>query len=278
MPVSRVATGVSLYWEQHGQGEAIVLIPPGTRSGSVWAPYQVPVLSQKYRVVTLDCRGVGQSEAPATKYTIPTMAADVMALLDLLEIPHAHVLGHSIGGRVALQCALTWPDRVSSLILFATGAGGGAGATRGTLNPKLMEQMIEGAYAGAPRQQLGTGGEDHFLSPGFLRDHSDEVERLRPLIGDQHRGIGVLLRFFQARQEWDVSDCLADVRVATLVAVGSDDHASGHVASSTYLAEHIPNARFELIEGARHGFYLEQPERANKLLLDWLDEHSARSA
>src|SRR5689334_9480464 len=103
MPVSRVATGVSLYWDEHGAGEPVILVPPGTRSGAVWMPFQVPELSKHFRVITYDQRGVGQSEGPKTKYTIPLLAADLMALLDVIGVRRAHVLGHSIGGRVALQ-------------------------------------------------------------------------------------------------------------------------------------------------------------------------------
>jgi 3-oxoadipate enol-lactonase len=273
MPVSRVDTGVSLYWEEHGSGEPVVLVPPGTRSGQVWAPFTVPALSKRYRVITYDQRGVGQSEGPKVKYTIPLLAADLMALLDHIGIRKAHVLGHSIGGRVALQTALTWPDRLRSLMLCATGAGGARGG-RGTLSPDSVQALVEGAYKGRPERELGEDNWDQFFTPAFQRNQTALLAELGPQLSNQHHDLAILLRYLQARGEWDVNDALRDVRVPTLVVVGTDDKAAGHVDQCRLLAAHIPGATLREIEGARHGFFQERPDEANNILLDWLDQHS----
>jgi pimeloyl-ACP methyl ester carboxylesterase len=275
MPLSRVVTGASLYWEEHGHGEPVVLIPPGTRAGAVWQPFQVPALSAQYRVITFDQRGVGRSEGPKVKYTMPLLAADLMALLDVLEIRSAHVLGHSIGGRVALQTALTWPDRVRSLMLCATGSGGGRGS-RGTLSPATIEGIVAGAYKGVPERKLGEDNWDQFFTPAFQRDQAELIKQLEPQISNQHHDLGILLRYLQARGEWDVTDALRDVSVPTLVVVGTDDKASNHVETSRALAKHIPGATLQEIEGARHGFFYERPEEANRILLEWLAQHTGQ--
>lgn len=271
MPVSRVETGVNLYWEEHGSGEPIVLIPPGTRSSAVWAPFTVPELSKRYRVITYDQRGVGQSEGPKVKYTIPLLSADLMALLDVIGIRKAHVLGHSIGGRVALQAALTWPERLRSLLLCATGSGGQA--SRGTLSPDTVKQLVDGAYKGRTERELGEDSWDQFFTPAFQRDKAALLAELAPQLSNQHHDVAILLRYLQARGEWNVSDALRDVRVPTLVVVGTDDKAAGHVEQCRFLAANIPGATLREIEGARHGFFQERPEETNQILLGWLAQH-----
>jgi 3-oxoadipate enol-lactonase len=275
MPVSRVSTGVSLYWEEQGSGEPVILVPPGTRSAAVWKPCQVPELSKRFRVITYDQRGIGQSEGPKTKYTVPLLAADLMALLDVIGIRRAHVLGHSIGGRVALQTALTWPDRVRSLMLCATGSGGARGS-RGTLSPDGVEQLVKAAYRGRTEKELGEDNWDQFFTPAFQRDQSELLKELAPQLSNQHHDVGILLRYLDARGEWDVTGQLHEVRVPTLVVVGTDDTASNHVETSTMLARRIPGATLRTIEGARHGFFQERPEETNRILMDWLTQHSGQ--
>jgi pimeloyl-ACP methyl ester carboxylesterase len=123
MPKQRLSTGIDLYYESYGEGEPLVLIPGTGFAGNVWSPSQVPTLSKTVRVITLDVRGCGRSSAPEGVYTIEQMACDVAALLDHLGLAQAHILGHSMGGRIGIALALAFPDRVCSLILAAAGSG-----------------------------------------------------------------------------------------------------------------------------------------------------------
>jgi pimeloyl-ACP methyl ester carboxylesterase len=270
-----VATGVRLYWEEHGQGEPIIMVPAGTRTHKVYQQFQAPALAQRYRVILFDQRGIGESEGPKTKYTIQQLSADLVALLDELGIKRAHVLGHSIGGRVALQTALTWPGRVRSLILCATGAGGGA-SFRGVLSVSTIERLLADAAKGLPQRDWGEEGYGHWFSPGFLREHQADVKAWEPFLANGHHDAGILLRYFQTRQLWDVSDSLGDVQVPTLVIVGTDDRASGHIETSRDLAQRIPGATLREIEGCRHGFFYERPEESNRILLEWLDQQAGK--
>src|SRR3989338_226441 len=110
MPVATLPTGVDIYYESHGKGESLVFIPATGLSGEVWKAFQVP-------------RGCGRSPRVQAVCTIDQMACDVVALLDHLGIESAHVLGHSMGGRIALAMALNFPRKVKSLILAASGSG-----------------------------------------------------------------------------------------------------------------------------------------------------------
>ena len=123
MPVASLPTGTDLYYETCGQGEPLLLFPSTAFSGEVWKPYQVPGLSHSLQLILHDPRGCPRTTVTQQVYTIEQMANDAVALLDHLQIPSAHLLGHSMGGRIALTMALNFPGRVRSLIMAASGSG-----------------------------------------------------------------------------------------------------------------------------------------------------------
>ena len=123
MPIASLVTGADIYYESHGRGEPLVFIPATGFSADVWQHHQVPELSKSVNVVVHDPRGCGRSTRVMGPCTIDQMACDVVALLDHLGLDSAHVLGHSMGGRIALAMTLNFPRKVKSLILAASGSG-----------------------------------------------------------------------------------------------------------------------------------------------------------
>src|SRR5437867_8545627 len=119
MPKVELPTGVDLYYESHGRGEPLIFVPSTAYSGEVWKPSQMP-LAQSLNIIFHDPRGCGRSVATQSVYTIEQMALDIVALMDHLQIPAAHLIGHSMGGRIALSLAENFPGRVKSLIMAAT--------------------------------------------------------------------------------------------------------------------------------------------------------------
>ncbi len=120
MPTVRV-NDIDMYYEIHGEGEPVVLIA-GLNSDHTF--YQklgiISRLAERYQVVAFDNRGVGQSGKPDIPYSIEMMADDTDGLLSALGIEQAHILGTSMGGRIAVSLALRYPSRVKSLILVST--------------------------------------------------------------------------------------------------------------------------------------------------------------
>ena len=110
-----LANGININYEQTGSGPPMVLIHGLTGSLQVWKPFIVPALIDTFTVLTMDLRGHGQSDMPASGYTSADMAADLVALLDERGIERAHVVGHSLGGVVALHMTALHPGRVSAL-------------------------------------------------------------------------------------------------------------------------------------------------------------------
>src|SRR2546425_3248297 len=120
MPKVRV-NGIQIFYEEAGRGEPLILIMGFGADHLAWA-FQVRALAARYRVVTFDNRGAGQSDAPEPPYTIHTMADDTAGLMDALGLESAHVVGASMGGMIAQELALAHPARVRSVHLACTAA------------------------------------------------------------------------------------------------------------------------------------------------------------
>lgn len=116
--------GIDLFYDVQGTGEPLLLIAGFDCDSSYWSAV-LPALVNKYQVIRLDNRGVGQSSAPDCPYSIKQMADDAAALLNYLGIT-IHVAGHSMGGQIAQELALVHPEKVKSLILLSSWASGNA--------------------------------------------------------------------------------------------------------------------------------------------------------
>ena len=156
MPNVKLPTGVDLYYESHGQGEPLIFVPSTAYSGEVWKPSQMP-LAKSLNIVFHDPRGCGRSVASQNVYTIEQMAADIVALMDHLKLSSAHLLGHSMGGRIALCLTQNYPGRVKSLIMAASGSG--PAAREGSdcitgLPHRLVVEMVEMGFEKYVRHEV----------------------------------------------------------------------------------------------------------------------------
>jgi pimeloyl-ACP methyl ester carboxylesterase len=110
-----LVNGININYEQVGSGPPLVLIHGLTGSLEIWQRVIAPALSDTFTVVTLDLRGHGQSDMPTSGYSTADLANDAIGLLDSLNIDRAHIVGHSIGGVIALHSAVLRPDRVCAV-------------------------------------------------------------------------------------------------------------------------------------------------------------------
>ena len=157
--------GAKLYWDEQGQGAPVLLIMGLGYPSALWHRTR-PLLSQHFRTVALDNRGVGSSDVSPGPYSISTMASDAAAVLDAASISSAHVFGVSMGGMVAQEFALLYPERTRSLILGCTSAGGPSAVraerkvadilmTRGMTLEQAREAIIPHIYdASTPSEKI----------------------------------------------------------------------------------------------------------------------------
>jgi 3-oxoadipate enol-lactonase len=244
MPSVNLPTGVDLYYESQGSGEPLVLIPSTAFSAEVWKPYQVPGLSKTLNLIIHDPRGSGRSRASQQVYTINQMANDVVALLDYLEIGAAHVLGHSIGGRIGLEMALNFPGRVKSLIMAASGSGQAARPGPDCipgLPHWLVIRLVEKGFEKALREEFCDTSA--FFTDAFRKKHPDKVEQFFQLAWATHSKLSEYIHLIIARHNWEATHRLGDVRCPTLVLIGDNDSArSNHLAQAETLKNRIANA------------------------------------
>jgi pimeloyl-ACP methyl ester carboxylesterase len=200
------------------------------------------------------------------------MACDVAALLDHLEIDSAHVLGHSMGGRIGLALALNFPRKVRSLILASSGSGpaarSGADCIPG-LPYGLVVELIEKGFEDYIRHEICES--DTYFTGGFRARAPHRVRDFYDLAWPTHAKLHDYLQLCIARHNWEATHHLGEVRVSTLVITGSADVVgSNHVAQSEVLARRIPKAEYKVIEGQSHGFFWEVPDEVNAWILDWV--------
>jgi len=277
MPNISLPTGVDLYYENHGSGEPLVLIPSTAFSAEVWKPYQVPGLSKTLNLIIHDPRGSGRSRARQQVYTINQMANDVVALLDYLEIGAAHVLGHSMGGRIGLEMALNFPGRVKSLIMAASGSGQAARPGPDCipgLPHWLVIRLVEKGFEKALREEFCDT--NAFFTDAFRKQHPDKVEQFFQLAWATHSKLSEYIHLIIARHNWEATHRLGDVRCPTLVLIGDNDSArSNHLAQAETLKNRIANAELHVLKGQSHGFFWQAPEETNQVILNWVKQHAA---
>lgn len=273
MPFAR-ANGIQLYYECHGEGQALLLLSGTGETGDHWHVFQTPAFAQVFRVITFDYRGVGQSDKPDAPYSTRRFAADALGLLDALGIERAHVMGHSMGGRVAQWMALDEPGRVRSLVLSSTGSGQyapGVDVVRG-LPLKQTLEMVEMGYEAW--WQAHFADEDFWYPPEVRAARPDLLERRRQLSAVTRPPLRPYLRHVIARQQHETTASLHQIPAPTLVLVGSQDTTVGgtgnHFRAAQALAERISNARLVVMQGAAHGYLWQMPGEANRIVLDFL--------
>ncbi len=182
--------GVRLHYEEAGAGPPLVLLHGIGASRQDW-DFQVPAFARRYRVITPDLRGFGQSERSGN-YGVATFAGDIWALLDLLKVDSFNLIGHSMGGAVALQMAVDRPERIERLVAadtlpsFQTNTFGKRilfayrYLMMGVLGPQRLSSAVAAKLFPGPNQQALR---DRATAGGMANDRTVYLETLRQLLG-----------------------------------------------------------------------------------------------
>jgi pimeloyl-ACP methyl ester carboxylesterase len=263
--------GIDIYYEVQGRGEPLLLIMGLGANVTSWYS-QVPEFSREYQVIAFDNRGAGRSDKPDEPYSIGQMADDARGILDHLGIDSAHVFGMSLGGMIAQELVLRVPERVRSLVLGGTMAGGPTAIFAG---PEVVQQFI--SLAGMPLVQAIEAGLALIYSAGYIAEKKGELVRRMVLNAYLTAPMYAIQRQFMAIVGFDTTARLAEITSPTLVLAGTADRVIP-LENSRTLAAGIPGARIVEFEGAGHGFLVERADQANTAVLDFLREHRAEAA
>ena len=252
--------GIKIYWDEEGAGAPILLIMGLGYASCMWHRTR-PVLSAAYRTIAFDNRGVGRSDVPPGPYSITAMASDAAAVLDAAGIGRAHVFGVSMGGMIAQEFALQHPERVQSLILGCTAAGGSTAilaepavlATLQAISNMAPEQAAEVAVpflydAGTPRRLI-----------------DEDIATRRPWFPTKQGYLAQLIAIIG----WEGFSRLPQITAPTFVIHGKSDRLIPP-GNAKIIADRIPGAQLVLLDQAGHIFSTDQTEAAHRAVLKFL--------
>ncbi|MGH7966525.1 MAG: alpha/beta fold hydrolase [Candidatus Binatia bacterium] len=263
MPHTQV-NGINLHYEITGQGQPLLLIMGLGAPAAAWDPEVVRAMSDTHQVITYDNRGTGRSDKPNEPYSISLFASDAVGLLDALGISRVHVFGVSMGGMIAQELAIHYPQRVASLILGCTTPGG----KHAVAAPPESLKALQGRAGQTPEEAAREGWKLSF-SEEFIRTHHTELEAHLPRMLAHVTPRFAYERHYQATMTLRVYKQLKDITAPTLVVTGRDDVLIP-AANSEILAREIPGAELVIFNNAGHGFMTSAREPLLKVLNGFL--------
>ena len=264
-----IANGIRLQYIESGSGYPVVCIPGNGLSTDMWR-HLIPELSQRYRAIAYELRGMGKSEAPGRRgvtYTNEDHGKDLEALLDVLDISQAAIVAHAFGGFVAMRVAIDRPERVSTMVLVNTSA--------------KMESPTVSKFPGwattvemEGMEPLLDGGMARWFVERVHREHPEVIQLYREMLGANPpmgyaanaRGIPLL----------DIRNELNTIQCPTLVVAGKEDKATPP-EEHEIIAERIPGARLVVVPNTSHTVPEEQAEEFNRATLEFLDQNIPRT-
>ena len=264
MPKIR-ANGIELYYELHGPADADVLVLSNgiLMSTASWV-YQVPAFSKQYRVLLYDCRGQWQSDHPKEPYSMEMHADDLAALLDVLKINKAHLLGISYGAELSLAFALKYPERARSLLLSSTVSH---------VEPTL-QSIIQMWIEAAKRKDV-----EMFFDVTYPFNFAEAWIVANPQLLAQARSRYATLDFdavvnlCESFLKFDLTAELPRIKTPTLLMVGEQDTLKPrHYAD--IIAREMPYVEYVIIPGSGHALCWEKWQVFNSLVLGFLSKQS----
>jgi pimeloyl-ACP methyl ester carboxylesterase len=256
------ANGIEIFYEETGSGEPLLLIAGFACDHANWSQ-MLPILSSRHHVIVFDNRGVGQTSAPNAPYSIQQMAEDTAGLLDAAGMSRVHVTGHSMGGQIAQELALTHPELVKTLILLSSCAkvderGKALIESWGEL-PRLVDAEM-GLRLSFPWIYTSR----FYATPGAIERVIEEV--FSNPFPPSPAGIYQQSR---AITGFDTTTRLAQITCPTLIVVGKEDILSG-LPFAEQLARGIPGSQLVVLEQCAHGLPTESPEATAAAILYFL--------
>jgi len=262
--------GINIGYGVDGHGDPLILLMGFAGGRRHWF-FQMQAFKKHYQVVTIDNRGVGATDRPSESYDIRAMAEDTVGLMDYLGIDKAHILGISMGGVVAQEVAINYPDRVRKLILGSTFPGGSE------MEEASMDmRRALGLAEGFSKEDVGIVDVMRFMRAVTALSFNKRLYRmiLIPLSRIYAKSIGVegLKGQLEASTGCSTLDRLHTIQAPTLVITGTEDRVVPP-RSSDAIASRIPNAKLVKFDGGSHAIHMEKSRRFNKEVLSFLRDY-----
>jgi pimeloyl-ACP methyl ester carboxylesterase len=237
--------GITLFYADTGVGPANalpVVMLHGGLANSDYFGHQVPVLRQRHRVILVDSRGHGRSTRNTQPFGYDLMTDDVVALLDVLKVPRAHIVGWSDGAILGLDMAMRHPDRVGRVFAF------GANTQTSGLKPDVLQNPTFARFVARARGEYG---------------------RLSPTPREYDAFVAQISHMWESQPDWTDAQLRA-IRAPVLIADGQYDEGIKR-EHTEYMAATIPGTGLLILPNVSHFAFLQDPVLFNAALTDFLD-------
>lgn len=254
-----------MYYEVHGDGFPLVMIMGLGANVDWWTSDMIEECSQHFKTIIFDNRGAGRTDKPEIDYSIKMFADDTAGLMDALNIKRAHVLGASMGGSIAQELVLNYPEKVEKLILGCSSCGGSK-----QIMPALdiLEQLTSSLKDSSPeevvQETLPLLFTEDFIknNPEFMESYKQRL-LISPIPADAYQ------RQLKANLAFNSYRRLKKIEAPTLVIHGKKDILNP-AENSEILAEKIPGAKLLLLDNAGHSYHQPNPEKVISSILEFL--------
>ena len=254
---------VRIAYEARGQGLPVLFVHGLAYDRFGWGPLP-DLLAADFQVLLVDNRGVGESDVPEGPYIVEQMAADAVAVLDKAEFERAHILGVSLGGFIAQEIALSYPERVDRLVLFSTSPAGP--------NQHPMPEEGRDAFRRFPTLEREAGLRlmaENSLGARAVRERPELVEKVYAYRLERAPSVEAWQAQYHASKTFDSFDRLTQIAAPTLVLHGGAD-AVIDPRNGELLAERIPGARIHRVPDRGHLLMWEEAELLAPVVRDFL--------
>jgi pimeloyl-ACP methyl ester carboxylesterase len=242
-----------MYYEVHGEGFPLVMIMGLSANSDWWEPEIIEQCSQHFKTIIFDNRGAGRTDKPEIDYSIKMFADDTAGLMDVLNIDRAHVLGVSMGGMIAQELVLNYPEKVENLILGCTHCGG----SKQIFAAENILNLLTGSIEDISPEEVLQKFLPYMFTEEFIQNNPGYIESFKqraliaPISADPYqRQINAIMGFNTYRR-------LKNIEAPTLVIHGKRGILVP-TENGEILAEKIPGAKLLLLDNAAHLY--DQPD------------------
>ncbi len=259
--------GLKLRYEIRGSGEPVALIMGFSGSGRGWGEAFLKLMEARFKIFVIDNRGTGESDKPDTEFTLGDMAADIAAVLDHAKTPRAHIFGISMGGMIAQEFALAYPERTRGLVLGCTNCGASHSvpadpAAIANLIPAPgidpIEQARRAFSVACGKAFLNSAAGQEILSQAIAEMGNYPITPMH-----------TFMRQGQAIGSFDSFARLGQIKSPTLIIHGDDDSIVPY-PNADVLHGAITGSKKHTLKAAGHMFFWEVPDEAARAAGDFL--------
>jgi pimeloyl-ACP methyl ester carboxylesterase len=256
---------IKMYYEIYGQGPPLVMIMGIGGNTDYWPPRFIKKLSEIFKVIIFDNRGSGQSDKPDIEYSMKMFADDTVGLMNALNIDHAHILGLSMGGAIAQELGINYPERINKLVLCSTNSGFSKSSLPSPEALKIMMQPRERLTL----EEISRKSMPVRLTEKFIKENPDAIEEYIQRECRNPTPPKMYKRQIDAIVKFNTYKRLTNINRPTLIMQGKLDLMTS-VQNAELLANNIKGAKLAVFEDTAHDIFSQDSDIVIKTLIEFL--------